>query len=115
MLVRVIHGRALKRQIEKGKIPLPVLIKLQGWAHLVETRGMEETRKTPGYHDEPCVALLKGYRSIRLSRGWRAYCAFRSKPDSHFGVMADRVSEAWRTAISDPCRTVSGLNMARRT
>jgi toxin HigB-1 len=37
------------------------------------TRGLEEVRKVPGYHDEPLKGALKGQRSIRLSRGYRAY------------------------------------------
>lgn len=30
-------------------------------------------RKIPGYHDEPLKGDLKGLRSIRLSKGYRAY------------------------------------------
>ena len=32
-----------------------------------------EVRKIPGYHDEPLIGELKGLRSIRLSRSYRAY------------------------------------------
>jgi proteic killer suppression protein len=38
------------------KVPRHVVVKLLGWVQLVETQGLEEARKIPGYHDEP----LKG-------------------------------------------------------
>ena len=38
----------------------------------VETVGVEEVRKVPGYHDEPLQGARAGQRSIRLSRQWRA-------------------------------------------
>ena len=46
---------------------------LQDWAEDVEERGLEEVRKIHGYHDEPCKGKMRGYRSIRLSRAYRAY------------------------------------------
>jgi proteic killer suppression protein len=39
---------------------------------MVEQDGIEEARRIPGYHDEPLRGELKGKRSIRLSRQWRA-------------------------------------------
>ena len=38
----------------------------------METVGVEEVRKVPGYHDEPLQGARAGQRSIRLSRQWRA-------------------------------------------
>jgi proteic killer suppression protein len=32
------------------------------------------THVIPGYHDEPLKGALKGQRSIRLSKAYRAYC-----------------------------------------
>ena len=46
--------------------------KLKTWTYLVEEIGLEEVRKTPGFHDEPLVGRRRGMRSIRLSRGYRA-------------------------------------------
>ena len=54
-----------------------ILIKLQDWVEDVEERGLEVVRKTPGYHDEPCLGKMSGYRSIRLGKGWRAYYSIR--------------------------------------
>jgi proteic killer suppression protein len=38
----------------------------------VNKAGLEETRKRPGWHDEPLVGDRKGQRSIRLNKQWRA-------------------------------------------
>jgi len=61
----------LEKQLKK--LPHFVLIKLQDWIEDIETRGLEEVRKIPGYHDEPLKGKLQGMRSVRLSKGYRAY------------------------------------------
>ena len=61
----------VKKQLRK--LPLHIVVSFQNWVEDVETRGLEEVRKIPGYHDEPLRGALKGLRSIRLSRGYRAY------------------------------------------
>jgi proteic killer suppression protein len=43
------------------------------WKRQVEDKGLLEIRKIPGYHDEALSGKLSGLRSIRLSRGYRAY------------------------------------------
>ena len=43
------------------------------WVEGVEEIWLEEVRKIPGFHDEPCKGDMQGFRSIRLSRGYRAY------------------------------------------
>ena len=73
MLHKVCHTKQLEKQIRKGQIPIHILIKLQDWVEDVEERGLERVRKIPGYHDEPCAGQMKGYRSIRLGKGWRGY------------------------------------------
>jgi hypothetical protein len=47
------------RDIDRGRIPVQVTTRLQIWVDDVKDRGLEEVRKTPGYHDEP----LKGSRA----------------------------------------------------
>jgi toxin HigB-1 len=54
------------------KVPLYVAIKLQAWIDNVGHHGLNETRKIPGYHDEPLKGKRVGQRSIRLSRAYRA-------------------------------------------
>lgn len=51
----------------------PYIINFQNWVEDIEERGLEEARKSPGYHDEPLRGKLKGLRSIRLSKAYRAY------------------------------------------
>jgi len=62
-------------QVEKQlkKLPKHIVINFQNWVEDVEERGLFETRKTPSYHDEPLKGKLKGLRSIRLSKAYRAY------------------------------------------
>jgi toxin HigB-1 len=42
------------------------------WVGSVQTAGLEVTRWLPGYHDEALKGQWQGYRSIRLSRAYRA-------------------------------------------
>lgn len=42
------------------------------WVGSVQTVGLDETRRSPGFHDEPLKGKWEGYRSIRLSRSYRA-------------------------------------------
>jgi proteic killer suppression protein len=60
-----------KKQLKK--LPVYIVVSFQNWVEDVEARGLEEVRKIPGYHDEPLKGELKGFRSIRLSRAYRAY------------------------------------------
>jgi proteic killer suppression protein len=61
----------VKKQLKK--LPTHIVVSFQNWVEDVEERGLEEVRKISGYHDEPLRGELKGLRSIRLSRGYRAY------------------------------------------
>lgn len=54
-------------------MPGQVLDKFEAWVRLVETIGLEEVRKVPGFHDEPLKGDRKGQRSIRLNRAYRAF------------------------------------------
>jgi len=71
----VIFGVELSERAKKElrKVPTFIALKLQDWIEDVEERGLEEVRKTPGYHDEPCKGDMREFRSIRLSRAYRAY------------------------------------------
>lgn len=53
-------------------IPKFINDKLEMWIATVEEVGIEETRKVPGFHDEPLKGKRKGQRSIRLNRSYRA-------------------------------------------
>lgn len=54
------------------RLPLHIRESLQLWVATVRRIGIRETRKLPGYHDEPLKGARKGQRSIRLSRAYRA-------------------------------------------
>ena len=54
------------------KLPGYIVIKLLSWAKDVEFLGLVAVRKSPGLHDEPLKGRWSGYRSIRLSKGYRA-------------------------------------------
>ncbi len=54
------------------KVPRHIVDNLAIWVAAVEHDGLEETRKVPGYHDEPLKGDRAGQRSIRLSRAYRA-------------------------------------------
>lgn len=54
------------------KVPKDIIKRLQRWIFYVESQGLLETRKIPGFHDEPLKGKWKGYRSVRLGRTWRA-------------------------------------------
>jgi proteic killer suppression protein len=53
-------------------VPKQVLDKFAAWVQSVETSGLEEVRKVPGFHDEALKGKRKGRRSIRLNRAYRA-------------------------------------------
>jgi proteic killer suppression protein len=70
MIFEVRISRNAVRQLRK--VPSHVAEKLQVWAVLVATSGLEQARRVPGYHDEPLKGQRAGQRSIRLSGGYRA-------------------------------------------
>lgn len=59
------------------KIPKHIRDKLNFWRFFVETKGIIEARKVPGFHDEPLRGNRKGQRSIRLSKAYRAFYIMR--------------------------------------
>lgn len=54
-------------------IPKHIAINFFLWRREIETNGLFETQKIPGYHDEPLHGKLKGIRSVRLGLNYRAY------------------------------------------
>jgi proteic killer suppression protein len=70
MGVTVVLSRLATKQLRI--VPDHVVVKLHAWVRLVESRGLAEARKLPGFHDEPLKGQRAGQRSIRLSRAYRA-------------------------------------------
>lgn len=61
-----------KADKDLSRVPSYIADKLMAWIESVETDGIEEVRKVPGFHDEPLRGKRQGQRSIRLSRSYRA-------------------------------------------
>ena len=74
---RVRLEKAVRRRLRR--VPRYVIDKLEAWIELVETDGLEEAKRIPGFHDEPLKGKRIGQRSIRLSRQWRAI--YEARPD----------------------------------
>lgn len=53
------------------KVPKDIIRRLQRWIKFIESIGLIETRKIPGFHDEPLKGDRKGQRSVRLNKQWR--------------------------------------------
>lgn len=63
-------SRFAEKQLKR--IPSQIKEALRYWAESIELIGLSQTRKLPGYHDEPLKGDRKGQRSIRLNRSYRA-------------------------------------------
>ena len=89
----MIHRVFLSKQAVKDleAVPTHVASKLQAWRDGVETLGLEEMRKRPGFHDEPLKGDRKGQRSIRLSRAYRAI--YRIVKDQVIFVLVEEVNK----------------------
>lgn len=89
-MIRAVELSAVAQKQLK-RLPLFIVISFQNWVEDVEERGLNEVRKIPGYHDEPLRGELKGYRSIRLSKSYRAY--YRIIQDSIQFVRVERIDK----------------------
>ena len=76
MITKVIFTKKVIKEL--GSIPNFIIDKLEVWIQTIEEIGLEETRKIPGFHDEPLHGKRKGQRSIRLNRSYRAIYVIRS-------------------------------------
>jgi len=54
------------------RTPIYIQEKFRAWLEAVNKSGLMETRKRPGWHDEPLQGNRRGQRSIRLNKQWRA-------------------------------------------
>ena len=70
MINRVVITKGAQKDIKKA--PIQVAKNLKTWVELVNTEGLENVRRIPGYHDEPLKGQREGQRSIRLNIAYRA-------------------------------------------
>ena len=79
-----------KKQIIK--IPRHIIESLEAWVDDLETRGLLEVRKTPGYRDGPLKGDRRGRRPVRLSRAYRAIYVIKRDTGIEF-VSIEEVSK----------------------
>ncbi|STX55795.1 Plasmid maintenance system killer protein [Legionella beliardensis] len=65
----LITKQALK---DLKRAPKHLQEKFRAWLVAINKIGLTETRKSPGWHDEPLKGDRAGQRSIRLNKQWRA-------------------------------------------
>jgi proteic killer suppression protein len=58
-----------------------------GWVGSVQVVGLEITRRSPGYHDEPLQGQWSGFRSIRLSSSYRAIYSIQNESTVEFALV----------------------------
>ncbi len=56
---------------ELKKVPDFIRKKVILWIFLVETNGLAQVMKSPGFHDEPLKGERKGQRSVRMNKAYR--------------------------------------------
>lgn len=71
MITAVVITKAAEKDLRK--VPRHVQVNFFAWVDAVTHEGLEAVRKVPGYHDEPLAGDRVGQRSIRLSKGYRAF------------------------------------------
>ena len=54
------------------KVPVEVRVKFQQWILFLETKGLLEAQKFPGFRDHSLKGDRKGQRSVYLTKKWRA-------------------------------------------
>jgi proteic killer suppression protein len=90
MIDVVVLSRRAQKDLRSA--PQHVATKLLYWVREVETNSLEETRRQPGFHDEPLKGRRKGQRSVRLSRAYRAIYVIRRDGSLEF-VSVEEVSK----------------------
>lgn len=63
--------RTRKFEKDLDRVPEKIRVKAILWISFVESLGVRDVRKRPGFHDEPLKGSRKGQRSIRLSQAYR--------------------------------------------
>jgi proteic killer suppression protein len=56
---------------ELKKVPDFSRKKVMLWIFLVESNGLAQVMKSPGFHDEPLKGERKGQRSVRMNKAYR--------------------------------------------
>jgi proteic killer suppression protein len=76
---KVLKSRRFEKQL--SKVPDFIQKKVIFWIFLVESSGLAEVMKTPGFHDEPLKGNRRGQRSVRMNKAYRLI----------YRIIADRI------------------------
>jgi toxin HigB-1 len=79
---KVVWSKNVTKQL--NKLPDVIVRKFYAWVVSVELAGIRETRKSPGFHDEPLKGQRQGQRSVRLNRAYRAIYFERDNGEIEF-------------------------------
>lgn len=71
MVVRTKISRSKAFEKQLNKVPDFIQKKVLFWVFLVESTGLSEVMKSPGFHDEPLKGERKGQRSVRMNKAYR--------------------------------------------
>ena len=63
IITKITRSKTFDKQLDR--IPEYLQKKFQFWVFLIETKGIPEVQKIPGFHDEPLIGERKGQRSAR--------------------------------------------------
>lgn len=66
---KISRSRSFEKQL--AKVPDFIQKKVIFWIFLVESNGLIEVMKSPGFHDEPLKGDRKGQRSVRMNKAYR--------------------------------------------
>jgi len=66
---KITRSRSFEKQLDK--VPDFIQKKVLFWVFLVESNGIWEVMKSPGFHDEPLRGDRKGQRSVRMNKAYR--------------------------------------------
>jgi proteic killer suppression protein len=81
MDVRTKISRSKSFEKQLARVPDFIRKKVIFWIFLVESSGLWEVMKSPGFHDESLKGERKGQRSVRLNKAYRLI----------YSVISDRV------------------------
>ncbi|OYZ11945.1 MAG: hypothetical protein B7Y39_19110 [Bdellovibrio sp. 28-41-41] len=69
-IFKVFWSKKVAKQIDL--LPDNIGKKFFAWVSSVNLAGLRDTRKSPGFHDEPLKGNRQGQRSVRLNKAYRA-------------------------------------------
>lgn len=69
-IFKVLWSKKVEKQL--GGLPDFIVRKFYAWVAVIQLAGLRETRKSPGFNDEPLHGNRQGQRSVRLNKAYRA-------------------------------------------